>query len=959
MKTKFTNLKVLILVIFCFSGIYVLAQSPIKVACVGTSITYGMTISNPEQNSYPAQLQQYLGSKYEVKNFGVSGTTLLQRGGDPYRNKDAYRQSISYQPNIVILEFGANDSKTSNRPYWGDFEKDYLDLINSYLNLPSKPRVILSIPTRCYLTDPNDISNDVMRNNFVPIIEKLVYEKNLEVINLYDLWDNNFDGTVMPDRLHPSSIGAGIVAEKVYAYITASSSTEQSNVNFPLHAVSTFNYHGYKGYRYLDNGVEYMLVFPYKHAKGNPWIWRARFWGHEPQTELDLLERGFTVAYCDVADLYGAPVAVERWNRFYTLAVEGGLNAKTVLEGMSRGGLIIFNWAATNTEKVAAIYADAPVMDFKTWPIGQGGQRSDGDVEVLLRAYGFTSEQEAIKWDKNPIDHAKVLANANIPMINVVGDADDVVPVMTNTAVFEERLKKNGYKLDVIHKPGIGHHPHSLSNPSDIVRFILRATCQGENMCAHPICGNEYRTGAGWRVGDWHKVSEEINTVIKGRNLDILFLGNSITQGLGGNHRWLVNYKPGLSVANRILSGLDWESAGISGDRTQHVLWRVSQGAYELGNPKTVEIAIGINNLVSGKDVPQEVAEGIRAIALESRKRFPKANIILLGIFPSGLNPSDDVRLKCNAIHDFLSEYDWGNIRYINPTTWFVNNDGMLRTECYGGDYLHFTDKGYEVWCNNLKEIIDNPQLTGSFSISNTDGGRSASLKMRTADNIALFNGWITTGYIKNWDGVSNMSAEDIASNFISVGTTIGGNIAKLGKTGILKSTTFEWKNAEVIGNAPFIALIGNGTSIKDATSLAVIKFNISGTELKCKNADKKSINISAALDKDHIIPGLGSIIEDSGIKYLKLAPFKYPLGIELSESSNIKISAKNGAIQINDIMLESIITITDISGKIYKRVITNGPAVEIKATSKGIYIVSIQDNNNKQVYLTQKTSIN
>ena len=198
------------------------------------------------------------------------------------------------------------------------------------------------------------------------------------------------------------------------------------------------------------------------------------------------------LTYCDVANLYGADEAVKRWDRFYALAVQAGLHEKVVLEGMSRGGLIIYNWAAANVEKVACIYADAPVMDFKSWPMGKGtAPRSEVDTKRLLSAYGFRSEEEALQWGGNPIDHAAILAKAGIPMLHVVGEEDKVVPVSENTALFAKRLAAYHYKLNVINKPGIGHHPHSLNNPEPIVRFILRATGLPNPPSVHPVPGNE------------------------------------------------------------------------------------------------------------------------------------------------------------------------------------------------------------------------------------------------------------------------------------------------------------------------------------------------------------------------------------------------------------------------------------------------------------------------------------
>ena len=200
-------------------------------------------------------------------------------------------------------------------------------------------------------------------------------------------------------------------------------------------------------------------------AAGKPWIWRARFWGHQPQTDIALLKMGFHVVYADVKNLYGSPTAVKRWDAFYKHLVETrGFDKKAVLEGMSRGGLIVFNWAARNPEKVHCIYVDAPVCDFKSWP---------GTNKAIMTAYGLTKEQ-AKSYKGNPVDNLKPLADAGIPLLHVVGDADKLVPVSENTAVIEERYKALGGHIQVIHKKGVGHHPHSLKDPKPIVDFILK-----------------------------------------------------------------------------------------------------------------------------------------------------------------------------------------------------------------------------------------------------------------------------------------------------------------------------------------------------------------------------------------------------------------------------------------------------------------------------------------------------
>lgn len=473
------KLHIICIALFLLGVIFpVYADSTIKVACVGNSITYGAFIPKREINSYPAQLQTYLGSKYEVRNFGVSGCTLLKQGDFPYTSTDSYQASLAFQPDIVFIKLGTNDSKPQNRIYLQQFKTDYLRLIESYCNLPSRPRIILLTPIRCFLPDNTGISDSVIQTGITPVIKQIAYEQNLEIINLYYLFGDQWQEKLIPDKLHPSSEGASMIASRLYTYLTSQTIVGQDIISrFPLSPVREFNFHGFQGYVYNNQGIEYYIVKPHRTATHVPWIWRARFWGHEPQTDLALLEQGFHLTYCNVANLYGSPEAVKRWNNFYKLAIQAGLNKKVALEGMSRGGLIVYNWAAANPGKVACIYADAPVMDFKSWPLGKGASSGSAeDTRLLLTAYGFSNEQQALKWKKNPIDHAGKLAKAGIPILHVVGDADEVVPVKENTDIFAKRLKGRHYTFQVIHKPGIGHHPHSLNNPQPITEFILNHT---------------------------------------------------------------------------------------------------------------------------------------------------------------------------------------------------------------------------------------------------------------------------------------------------------------------------------------------------------------------------------------------------------------------------------------------------------------------------------------------------
>jgi pimeloyl-ACP methyl ester carboxylesterase len=236
-------------------------------------------------------------------------------------------------------------------------------------------------------------------------------------------------------------------------------------------------WNGFEIIEFKFNGVDAKIVFPKKPNHTKNWIWRTQFWAHEPQTDIALLNRGFHVVYVDVVDLYGNTVALNRLSDFYNFLIKNfGLNKKTVLEGMSRGGLDAFNWASENTDKVFCIYVDAPVCDIKSWPGGLGkGQGSKNDWEKCLKAYDLT-ELSVKDFKGIPLNNCLKLAKAKIPIISVCGDADTVVPFEENSLKLAEIYRAAGGKIELIVKKGIGHHPHSLQDPKPIVDFILKHT---------------------------------------------------------------------------------------------------------------------------------------------------------------------------------------------------------------------------------------------------------------------------------------------------------------------------------------------------------------------------------------------------------------------------------------------------------------------------------------------------
>ncbi len=238
---------------------------------------------------------------------------------------------------------------------------------------------------------------------------------------------------------------------------------------------------GYVRHVFKVDGCTAWVVEPKQAAPGNPWTWCMEFPdAFTEQTGVpQLLAQGFHHLHIQVGNTFGCPDALRHFDALYQAVTARGLAPKGTLIGISRGGLYAYNWAALHPDRVACIYGDAPVCDFKSWPGGKGkGKGSAGDWEALFKCYHFQNEAEALAWKKNPIDQLEILAKAGLPLIHVVGDADDVVPVAENTTLIEERYQKLGGQIKVIHKPGIGHHPHGLTDPQPVVDLILKHTAR-------------------------------------------------------------------------------------------------------------------------------------------------------------------------------------------------------------------------------------------------------------------------------------------------------------------------------------------------------------------------------------------------------------------------------------------------------------------------------------------------
>ncbi len=197
------------------------------------------------------------------------------------------------------------------------------------------------------------------------------------------------------------------------------------------------------------------------------------------------------------------------------------------------------------------------------------------------------------------------------------------------------------------------------------------------------------------RDANWMKRHDAMNARVKEGNVDLVFIGDSITQGWEGS---------GKAVWKEFYGERNAVNLGIGGDRTQHVIWRLDNGNLEGISPKLAVIMIGTNN--SGTNSSEQIAEGTTAIVDQLKKKSPTTKILVLGVFPRGETPADakrQVNEKTNAIVATLADNE--HVFYLDIAKSFLQDDGTLSKEIMP-DLLHLSEKGYTIWAESIEPQV-------------------------------------------------------------------------------------------------------------------------------------------------------------------------------------------------------------------------------------------------------------
>jgi len=239
-------------------------------------------------------------------------------------------------------------------------------------------------------------------------------------------------------------------------------------------------------------------------------------------------------------------------------------------------------------------------------------------------------------------------------------------------------------------------------SPSRALLAAFAIACLLMTGCLSPL--RDPATNSALRPGprdtNWVKRHEGFVAIAKQGGVDVLFLGDSITDFWRNR---------GKAVWERNYGAMHAANFGISGDRTQHVLWRMANGELDGIAPRVVVLMIGTNNTgfeadkVTPRNTPAEAAEGVKAIVRGLRAKFPATKILLLAVFPRGEKPDNPQRLQVAAINAIIAKLDDGRaVRYLDIGPKFLAPDGALPKDVMP-DFLHPNEKGYDIWAAAIK----------------------------------------------------------------------------------------------------------------------------------------------------------------------------------------------------------------------------------------------------------------
>jgi len=488
---------------------------------------------------------------------------------------------------------------------------------------------------------------------------------------------------------------------------------------------------GFEREHFVFQGRKAWLIKPAKGLSGKPWVWRAHF--PEWHTEVDsiLLSEGFHIVYLNTNDMFGSNAAMQIWDAFYEYMVrQRGFSPIVALEGVSRGGLYIYQWAKRNPLKVSCIYAEAPVCDIKSWPGGKGkGKGSPQDWHKLLTEFHFT-EEDALGFTDNPMDHLQGLAACKIPILHSVSLKDSIVPYLENTFPLVQRYIHLGGPATIIPmtkgKQTLEGHHFPIENPERIAQFIKFHTLQ---------------KGFPLPASDFHVLRSDFqHSFLKFKNEKkgvVAFMGGSITESDGWRNKVCQYLKEKFPETN-----FEFINAGIASTGSTPGAFRLSSEVLSKGKIDLLFEEAAVNDRTNGFDSLAQI-RGMEGIVRHAKRSNPQMDIVLMhfvdpdkladyknGVIPSEIQNHERVaeHYQVNSIHLAKEVYE----RIKNKEFTWADDFKDLHPSPFGQE-VYF--QSIKIFLNNAFNPVPKNGLNTAYTLPNIlndgsyDKGRYLSIK--------------------------------------------------------------------------------------------------------------------------------------------------------------------------------------------------------------------------------------
>ncbi len=454
---------------------------------------------------------------------------------------------------------------------------------------------------------------------------------------------------------------------------------------------------GFEREHFVFQGRKAWLIKPAKGLSGKPWVWRAHF--PEWHTEVDsiLLSEGFHIVYLNTNDMFGSNAAMQIWDAFYEYMVrQRGFSPIVALEGVSRGGLYIYQWAKRNPLKVSCIYAEAPVCDIKSWPGGKGkGKGSPQDWNKLLTEFHFT-EEDALGFTDNPIDNLQGLAACKVPILHSVSLKDSIVPYLENTFPLVQRYINLGGPATIMPmtkgKQTLEGHHFPIENPERIAHFIKFHTLQ---------------KGFPLPASDFHVLRSDFqHSFLKFKNEKkgvVAFMGGSITESDGWRNKVCQYLKDKFPKTN-----FEFINAGIASTGSTPGAFRLPSEVLAKGKIDLLFEEAAVNDRTNGFDSLAQI-RGMEGIVRQAKRSNPQMDIVLmhfvdpdkLADYKNGVIPSEIQNHERVAEH-----YQVNSIHLAKEVYERIKNKEFTWADDFKD--LHPSPFGQEVYFQSIKTFLNN-----------------------------------------------------------------------------------------------------------------------------------------------------------------------------------------------------------------------------------------------------------